>query len=278
MYNVLSRLFIKKPNAEVQADVEQRATSGAFAKILIADDNKVNMLLAKTILKKIAPSATIIAVENGTQAVAEFDRLLPDIIFMDIQMPEMNGYDATKLIRAKETGKNVPIIALTAGNVMGEKERCLEAGMDDFIAKPFVEDTINEMLEKWRNKKNDETPMQQDDATHFNVDKLKIFLGGSDADDETVREVLHLAIEELGKLKDMIKSDAAKTMNVEEWNMVGHKVYGTSSSTGLMQLAKISRDLEKISSSDNGALNTLLANMHDELKLVIGLLKKFIAQ
>jgi CheY-like chemotaxis protein len=67
---------------------------------------------------------------------------------MDIQMPEMNGYEATKEIR-KLQEKHIPIIALTAGTVLGEKEKCINAGMDDYASKPFVKDTLERIISKW---------------------------------------------------------------------------------------------------------------------------------
>ncbi|MNL71742.1 Signal transduction histidine-protein kinase BarA [compost metagenome] len=68
---------------------------------------------------------------------------------MDIQMPEKNGYEATREIRQLETDRRVPIIALTAGTVVGEREKCIEAGMDDYLTKPVLKDTLEEAIHKW---------------------------------------------------------------------------------------------------------------------------------
>jgi CheY-like chemotaxis protein len=68
---------------------------------------------------------------------------------MDIQMPEMNGYEATERIRNLETGSHVPIVALTAGTVVGEREKCLEAGMDDYLTKPILKDTLEKTIQTW---------------------------------------------------------------------------------------------------------------------------------
>jgi len=77
---------------------------------------------------------------------------MPDIILMDVQMPEMNGYEATSTIRQISDTK-VPIIAITAGNVKGEKEKCIEAGMDDFVVKPIREENITAIFDRWINQK-----------------------------------------------------------------------------------------------------------------------------
>lgn len=116
--------------------------------VLIVEDNKINMLLAKTLIKQIIPHCTIFEAADGIEAIEQFKKTNPSIIFMDIQMPEMNGYEATKEIR-KLQEKHIPIIALTAGTVLGEKEKCINAGMDDYASKPFVKDTLEKIISKW---------------------------------------------------------------------------------------------------------------------------------
>lgn len=131
-------------------------TAAPFNKMvaLIVEDNLINAFLAKSIIKKIAPQATIIETVNGLEAVEFCKHNVPDIILMDIQMPIMNGYEATKLIRENANNAHTPIIALTAGNVISEKEKSLNAGMNDFIAKPIVESDIITLFNKWKLVKN----------------------------------------------------------------------------------------------------------------------------
>ena len=118
-------------------------------KILIVEDNKINMLLAKTLVKQIIPNGTIFEAENGKIGVDKFNILHPDIILMDVQMPVMNGYEATNEIRQTAKGEHVPIIALTAGTVMGEREKCIEAGMNDYASKPIIKEVLEELISKW---------------------------------------------------------------------------------------------------------------------------------
>ncbi|MFV5696355.1 PAS domain S-box protein [Flavobacterium sp. LB3P122] len=118
-------------------------------KIMIVEDNKINMLLLKTILKNLYPNATISEIFNGKDAVDQFEILNPDLIFMDIQMPIMNGYEATKEIRNLKSGQSIPIIAITAGTEKEEKDKCIEAGMNDYISKPIIKGIIEETLSKW---------------------------------------------------------------------------------------------------------------------------------
>lgn len=118
-------------------------------KILIVEDNKINMLLAKTLVKKTLPNGTIFEAENGKEAVEKFGILNPDLILMDVQMPLMNGYEATQEIRKTKKGKHVPIIALTAGIIAGEREKCLGAGMNDYESKPITMETFEKLILKW---------------------------------------------------------------------------------------------------------------------------------
>ncbi|MFV8328299.1 PAS domain S-box protein [Flavobacterium sp. ZS1P14] len=120
-------------------------------KIMIVEDNKINMLLLKTILKNLYSNATISEILNGKDAVNQFEILNPDIIFMDVQMPVMNGYEATKEIRMLKAGQHIPIIAITAGTEKEEKDKCIEAGMNDYISKPIIKGIIEETLSKWTN-------------------------------------------------------------------------------------------------------------------------------
>ena len=118
-------------------------------KIMIVEDNTINMLLLKTILKNLFKDAIIYEVVNGKNAVDQFEIIQPDIIFMDIQMPIMNGYEATRAIRKLKSGQEIPIIAITAGTEKEEKCKCLEAGMNDYISKPILKGIIEETILKW---------------------------------------------------------------------------------------------------------------------------------
>ncbi|MEL1241059.1 PAS domain S-box protein [Flavobacterium flavipallidum] len=119
------------------------------AKILLVEDNKINMLLLKTIIKNSIPEAFIYEASNGQEAVDNFDKINPDIIFMDIQMPVMNGYEASVAIRKLPSGKEVPIIAITAGTEKDEKNKCFEMQMNDYISKPIVKGIVEKKLLQW---------------------------------------------------------------------------------------------------------------------------------
>ncbi|MFM2360775.1 MAG: hypothetical protein RLY16_2768 [Bacteroidota bacterium] len=156
LYEALSR--IRQPQNENEMLVPESISAAEellpkHLKILIADDNDINLLLASTIMNNILPDALIIEARDGNEVLNQFVNHHPDIVFMDIQMPEMNGYEASQKIRALSFGKEVPIIALTAGTVSGEKERCIEAGMNDYISKPFVNGAIIDILKEYIHNK-----------------------------------------------------------------------------------------------------------------------------
>ena len=120
-------------------------------KILLVEDNAINMLLLKTIIKKMFLNARVYEVYNGKEAVDQFETIQPDIIFMDLQMPIMNGYEATSAIRNMDSGKNIPIIAITAGAEKEEKINCIKGGMNDYISKPIIKGIIEITINKWVN-------------------------------------------------------------------------------------------------------------------------------
>ena len=148
--NKKSTLKTIRDIAEVSTDESKICLKDLEPKILIVEDNKINMLLTKTLLSQIIPKSTIYEVEDGEKAIEKVKEVIPDIIFMDIQMPLINGYEATKAIRKLyDKPKNIIIVALTAGTVVGEREKCIDAGMNDYLSKPIVKKTLVEILEKW---------------------------------------------------------------------------------------------------------------------------------
>lgn len=124
--------------------------------ILIVEDNKINMMLAKTLVKRIISDCTIYEAKDGNEAINMYETHKPDVILMDIQMPNKNGYEATAAIRAIDGCDAVPIIAITAGIMVGDKEKCFEAGMNDYLPKPIIQADLEKMLLFWLTKKNKE--------------------------------------------------------------------------------------------------------------------------
>ena len=116
--------------------------------LLLAEDHPINQKLATRLLQKMGHSVTV--VENGRQALLALEKNQFDVVLMDIQMPEMDGFEATAAIREREKsqdGTHVPILAMTAHAMAGDRERCLEAGMDGYVSKPINVQELTEALE-----------------------------------------------------------------------------------------------------------------------------------
>lgn len=135
-------------NEEVSKIAENKLKAKDNKTILIVEDNKINMEIASAIVK--SADYNCILAYNGMEAVKKFETNKVDLILMDIQMPLLNGYDVTKIIREKKEApdKHVPIIAMTAYAMVGDRELFLENGMDDYISKPFNKDKLIEIINK----------------------------------------------------------------------------------------------------------------------------------
>ena len=127
----------------------KKAVANRQLHILLAEDNLVNQRVVQLLLKKQGHS--VVVASDGSQALKAFEREPFDLILMDVQMPEMNGYDATRAIRAREQGAggHIPIIALTARAMKGDREICLQAGMDDYLSKPVHRQDLSAALGRW---------------------------------------------------------------------------------------------------------------------------------
>jgi len=139
------------PLAAVQpsADAEQNSTriDLAAVRLLLVEDNATNALLAKTTLKKFG--AEVLVANHGEEALSVLMQKPVDAVLMDCQMPVMDGFDATRAIRSRLGLAELPVIAMTANALSGDRERCLEAGMNDYIAKPFQTEQVLEVLSRW---------------------------------------------------------------------------------------------------------------------------------
>ncbi|MFD2909237.1 response regulator [Flavobacterium ardleyense] len=131
---------------------QQKDEAHKFSKllnVLIVEDNKINMLLCKKMVHIILPNSTIFEAENGQIALEILEKTPIDLILLDIQMPVKNGYETTIEIRNNNKLKKIPIIAITAGIMVSEKEKCLEYGMDDYISKPYKLTELQSVINKY---------------------------------------------------------------------------------------------------------------------------------
>lgn len=132
----------------MQAILEQAGVVDESAiRVLVVDDNRTNRMVLTALLKR--HDYEILSAENGQQAVELFERERPVLVLMDVMMPVMDGYEAAELLANDPRLDGIPIIALTAKAMMGDRDRCLEAGCDDYLAKPVARKALLEMVGHW---------------------------------------------------------------------------------------------------------------------------------
>lgn len=272
VYHTLSRLYIKENSTAFNGIAKEQTPAIENLNILIAEDNAINMLLAKTILKRIAPNAVVAEANTGAEAVAQCKLRWPDLIFMDVQMPEMNGYDATRAIRGIQGEKQLPIIALTAGNVKGEKEKCLAAGMDDFLVKPIIEDALAQMFNRWiyadQSSVTNEPAAIVNSSVHFDINTIRAYVGD---DEETINEIISLTKVELAQSLAML-TEHTSNKDLKGLNATGHKLYGTAVSAGLPVLTELAHRFEYLAHFKEDDINELLEKTSKEIALILDII------
>jgi PAS domain S-box-containing protein len=156
--NVLAvlRKFISKDDEQTSEsnNVENNAEYSTALNVLLVDDVKVNIMVANALLNSFGHN--VHSVMNGVDALNALRERDFDLVFMDCQMPEMDGYQCATLIRSNDSGvrdSKIPIVAMTAHAMSGDREKCLEAGMDDYISKPISQEMLQAAIERWRGKK-----------------------------------------------------------------------------------------------------------------------------
>ena len=230
--------------------------------ILVAEDNVMNQQLIKYLLKNWGFSFDLVF--NGAQAVEALRKQNYDMVLMDIQMPEMDGHMATRNIR-KELKSAVPIIAMTAHAMAGEREKCINSGMNDYISKPLNEENLFDLIIKYsKNKENEKnhTPLTVDQNV-INLDYIDKF---SNQDKEFKREIIR---EFVSRVPDNIQTmeKAIHEKNYSIIHRIAHDMKTTVHFMGLTVLiGHLLQRIEELSSS-NGAMATI-QQMFTDIKLV----------
>ncbi len=147
LQNTLLKALGLRKDEKMAAEVRKRETDASQVRILLVEDNSVNQIVAKGMLKKIGYQVFI--ANNGQEAVKSIEHTSYDLVLMDCQMPVMDGFAATRAIRQMDKAKDLPIIALTANALKEDRARCKDAGMDDYLTKPYKQDALEATIEKW---------------------------------------------------------------------------------------------------------------------------------
>ncbi len=236
---------------------EQRARP----RILVAEDNVVNQKLAVRMLDRLGYQPDIVS--NGQEAVAAFERGLYAAIVMDCQMPTMDGYEATRRIREQEqkpaasgTRAHIPIIALTANAMPGDRDRCKAAGMDDYLSKPVKTDDLGRLLQRWAPLATPDhapapTPpreMTKTDARVFDASTMLVNIGG---DVDLFDQLIRLFLERHRIMLQEIEA-AVKQADGVALERAAHSLKGTAGNLCAPEVVLLASQLEA-----NGRLGTL---------------------
>ena len=151
LYNTLMTIAgVNLPEQQLATSLNPREIPQFAARVLVVEDNAINQKVAQGLLKKFGIHVDLAA--NGEEALSSLENLPFDLVFMDCQMPVMDGYEATKQVRHSESkvlNREIPIIAMTANSMEGDREKCLSVGMDDFLSKPINPTKVLEALKLW---------------------------------------------------------------------------------------------------------------------------------
>jgi len=226
-----------------------RTQTGLSLKILLAEDNAVNQRLATRLLEKMGHAVKVVG--NGREAVAALDGDEFDMVLMDVQMPEMDGWTAATAIRAKEvpSGKRVPIIAMTAHAMKGDRELCLAAGMDDYVPKPIQARELQAAVERYSTPKTMSTsphhlpkPPPQSVRPVGPLDHTCAlqYVGGDPA---LLQELVGLFLKDYPRLLQGIR-DAVLTSDAKKLWMNAHTLRGAIGHFGASEAAELADMLQ----------------------------------
>ncbi len=248
-------LYRQKISDHISNDAEKAEQVGFSGSVLVAEDVKSNQMLMKALLERMGLKITI--AETGAEAADKAIGQKFDLIFMDIQMPYVNGYEATRILRSK--GIKTPIVALTAAAMEGDDKKCIEAGCDGYLSKPVVYSNLVETISKYLgkavlpengdltngsdNSKVSENCLRQTDAADNEevIDWAKIVAGG--LDEQIMKEVMPTYLKDNQEhLQGLIS--AVKTANVQDIKLHAHTIKGAGRNMGAARLSEVAWQLE----------------------------------
>ncbi len=242
------------------------------ARILLVEDNLVNQMVTQGILARLGLKADVAA--NGSKAVQAISSLPYDLVLMDVQMPVMDGIEATRAIRAREAKQNltpIPIVAMTAHALLEDREKCLEAGMDEYLSKPVspitLAQTIDGILNDKTKREAKSNPSKESKVTLSEglFDKATLGRRLMD-DDELMRQVLEASIIDLNTNFKTFLDKFHTEQDLEALNLI-HTIKGSAQNVNFGSLAKIAMDIESDFRSNNAvAAKGKIEDLQDSLR------------
>ncbi|MFM7709792.1 MAG: ATP-binding protein [Ferruginibacter sp.] len=245
---------------------QNESGSPNLRRILIVEDVIMNRLMIRAQLEILIPGAQFIEAENGLEAIASYQRTRPDLILMDIHMPEMDGVEATRNIRMLEqtTGLHVPIMALTADAFVEQQENCLAAGMDYFLTKPLDSGKLRAVIATLFNTS---SPL-----IHFEPTSLMERCGNKK---ELVTKLIAIVLDDIPKQLNKLSTALDQNQLDDLWK-TAHKIKGTALNLHLPALKEIAATLEqkgRSSDSISPDMKQLVLDLHAEWTIVQPLLQ-----
>lgn len=290
IYNAIMQVTgLSANNVQINSQTEEEISlREGKARVLLVDDMMTNQLVAMEILRKFAITPDIAT--NGKEALTAVNENSYDLVLMDCQMPIMDGYAATEFIRAEEKEQNrkrLPIIALTANAMQGDKELCISSGMDDYLAKPFTQNALYEILNRWlpdvatlsaENNINAEmfTKPETEDKAFKAPDELPAL------DKEKLEELIKITGEHFNLMIDGFKADtdsvfpnlhkAVAENNTEEIRFSAHALKGVSVNMSAVILSQLCKTLEDQSKENR------VVDLQGQIKQIEAEYKRVIAE
>jgi CheY-like chemotaxis protein len=222
---IISVLSPRKQSSSLASRPRRGSSTQRRLKVLLAEDNAVNQMLATRILEKLDHHVTVVG--NGREAVSKAQASRFDLIIMDVQMPEMDGLEATAAIREweKTTGKHIPILAMTAHAMKGDRERCLAAGMDGYVSKPIRIADLEEAVTQATAAKESSNTVSTNPAEGGVMDEAAV-LAGLDGNRGLLRDLARLFLADYPKQLVEIKA-AIQGGDAERLRRAAHALKGS---------------------------------------------------
>ncbi len=253
LFDALITLF--NPKSKETKTLTSQKTIGTFkAKILVVEDNLINLEYCVSALEILG--CKVKTATNGKEAIKLLQKEEFDLVFMDCQMPEMDGYETTTLLRKLEKEGKTPkkhsiVIALTAHALRGDREKCIAHGMDDYLSKPFTIEQLKQILEKWLKRKDVALDKQISSQEHnldnlpvFDESKLKNFeIPGREHDKSFLFKMLDLYLQRTPELLTELKK-AFENNEIEKVHRSAHSLKSNCAMLGAIRLTEIAKRIE----------------------------------
>ncbi|MDD3353885.1 PAS domain-containing hybrid sensor histidine kinase/response regulator [Zoogloea sp.] len=262
---------------------------GRRLNILLVEDNPVNQTVARKMLEKVGHKITLAS--NGQEALEWFDRGRFDLIFMDVQMPVMGGLEATQAIRAREARRSwaasgqwhsTPIIAMTAHAMQGDRDRCLTAGMDDYIAKPIKPSELHGVIERVMEGGQGDQDMEDcvpgepfgDGSGDVSVADLAATRELLDGDELALQQLITLFFGDLDRNRKALEH----ALRVHDWLAIRNLAHSLKGSAGVFSASSVVAVAQRVESAakneDGGAVSRDLPELLDELGRLAAVLRR----